>query len=222
MKLAPALAALAACGLWGCDSGRPPPPRVVSIEPNTMSSSSSVQATITIEAVLTVDVDYGAGAMTLDPSIVMSVGSVPVGSGTYTAGGHLPVRIPSKLQPGPQDVTVTLDGDRVGVLQDGFTVTAGQWPAGGFAIAPIATPQHVDVPFTLTITAQGTFANQFNGTVDYVIQNVSIQPVTTGPFTNGVYQESIVLHAPVMGTTHITVVDLLGDIATSNDFAVTP
>lgn len=221
MRISPTLAALAACGLMGCDSGPPPLPRVLSVEPNTMSSSGTVPVTITVEAVLPIVVDYGQGGVTVDRSLIASVGTVVV-SNRYEPDGLLTGRVPSRLQPGRHDVTVTLFDGRLGVLPGAFTVTAGSWPSAGFAIAPISSPQRVNVPFTLTITAQGANAGTFNGTVDYVIQNVSLTPVTTGPFTNGVYQESLVIGAPTMGTTHVTVYDLQNGVATSNDFVVSP
>lgn len=222
MRRAPALAALAACGLVGCNPALPPLPKVLSIEPNTMTSSSSIPVTITVEAVLPYGVDYGTGEVTVSPLILMAVGSAGVGSDRYQADGRIPARVPSKLQQGVYDVTVTLLGDnRVGTLTGGFTVTPGVWPGSGFAIGAIASPQKVDVPFTLTIIAQGSNASSFNGTVDYIIQDVTAKPVTTGPFTNGVYQESVVIHAP-LSMTKITVIDLLGRTATSNNFVVTP
>jgi len=219
-------AALAACLLLGCSPQTPPPPKVLSIEPDTMTSSSFADVIIAVDAVLPFSVDYGAGEATVDPLILLSVDPIPVGGGTFQPNGRLPARIPSKLAPGAHDVTVTLvgaEGDsRTGVLAGGFIVTPGLWPSSGFAIAPIPTPQHVDVPFLITITAQGTNASSFNGTLDYVITGVTPKPVTTNPFTNGVYQESVVIHSPTMGMVHVAAYDQPGRIATSNDFSVIP
>jgi hypothetical protein len=217
---APALAALAACGLVGCGPGNLPLPRILSVEPSTMTSSSSVQALITVEAVLPFDADYNKGDITVDRLLAASVGNVPVGSGLYQPDGLLDARIPSKLLPGPHEVTVRLQDGRTGVLDGGFTVTPGLWPSSGFAVAPIATTQHVGAAFALTITAQGTGAATFNGTVDYVIPNVG--QFTTSPFDGGTRQESVTIGQVSMGMIHITVVDLLGRITTSNDFIVTP
>ncbi|HYV45334.1 MAG TPA: hypothetical protein VFA20_10755 [Myxococcaceae bacterium] len=227
MKRAAALAALAACGLMGCGTQVPPRPRVLSIDPNTMTSSSFADVIISVDAVLPFTVDYGAGKAAVDPLILLSVDPIPVGGGTFEPNGRLSARIPSKLTEGAHDVTVTLvgaEGDsRTGVLAGGFIVTPGTWPSGGFAIAPIADPQRVDVYFTLTITAQGANASSFNGTLDYVIPGVTPKPVTTGPFTNGVYQESLSIHSPTMGQKlQVTAYDLLGRLATSNSFSVNP
>jgi len=223
VKWAPALSALAACGLAACGPSVPPVPRVLSIDPSTMTSSSVANVTISVDAVLPFTVNYGTRDVTVNDLAFIRVGDVSVGSSHCDADGRLQARVPSKLQTGAHNVTVTLAGDnREGVLENAFNVTAGAWPMNGFAIAPIDPVQHVDVAFLLTITAQGNGAGAFNGTVDYTISNVSTRPVTTGPFTNGVYQESLVIHSNSMGPIHITAVDLLGRIATSNDFTVIP
>jgi hypothetical protein len=220
VKGAPALAA-AACWLWGCGGAAPPDPRVLSIEPSTMISSGTASVVITVDAVLPFKVDYNTGTISVFRSLLANVGNVVVGNGRYENDGMLPAFIPSRLQPGLHDVTVTLSDGRVGVLAGAFTVTPGSWPASGFTIDPIANPQTAGVPFALTIRAQGAFSATFNGTVDYFVAGVSTVPSTTAPFLNGVRSETVVVVSPTRGTpTHVTATDLLGRIAVSNDFIV--
>lgn len=223
MKAAPAFAAVAAaaCWLWGCGESTPPKPRVLSIEPNTMSSSGSVTVLITVDAVLPFTVDYDTGTVTVIRSLLASVGNTTVGNQRYENDGMLPALVPSRLQQGSHNVSVTLSDGRGDTLVDAFTVTPGNWPASGFIIDPIANPQRAGVPFALTIRAQGAFSATFGGTVDYFIKDVSGTPSIAGPFVNGVWSEGIVIASPTRGIpTHITATDLLGRIAVSNDFVV--
>jgi hypothetical protein len=214
----------AACGLWGCGGGEggPPDPTVISIDPSSMTSSDTARATITVEAVLPFTVDYGTGEVTVFRSLLTSVGSVVVGGGNYENGGMLSAFIPSRLQPGRHDVAVTLSDGRVGILPEAFTVTPGAWPVGGFTIDTIPDPQAAGEPFVLTIRAQGAFSATFHGTVDYFVKDYSTYPVIAGPFTNGVWTQNVVLSSRTRGneSTHVTVTDLMGRIAVSNNFKV--
>jgi hypothetical protein len=209
-----AAAALAA----GCGSSGLPLPVIHSIVPDQMDSAGTAEVTITVDAVLPFNIDYGTSTATVDRSLILNIGPLIVGDSRFSNNGLLTAFVPSKLLPGIYDVGITLVDRRVGTLPRAFTVTGlGGWP-DRYTIDPIPSPQHVGASFPVTIRAMlnnMTAASFFNGTVDLQLSKPNGAPAApTGPFTDGVRTEMVTVFTQETGVI-ITVTDLLGHMGTS-------
>ena len=212
-------AASLAFALAACEPPPLPQPRILAVEPTSMLSSDARNVAVTVDAILPFRADYDLGQMTVERSLLLSIGPLLVGDSRYENNGVLVAFVPSRLNPGIYDVTVTLVGDRrVAILEQAFTVNPGPWPEG-YSIDPIPSPQRANVPFAITIRATGTNPATFQGTVDLMANRGLMSPARTGPFTAGVRLENVVFSTPAAGII-ITVRDLLGTTASSGPFVV--
>lgn len=120
------------------------------------------------------------------------------------------------------DGTPTSDGTGSGPVTDPGSVTPGEGAARvtGIQIDPIGD-QVKDVPFTITLRAQGPGAARFTGQVQLTTNKGHLSPNLSGTFLEGVRQEQVVLDKQG-GNVSLTI--RLGDGITvqSNAFKVMP
>lgn len=111
-------------------------------------------------------------------------------------------------------------------LADGGTPTPDAGPAQerfglrGFRIEPVEE-QLRGVPFILVLTAQGSLAPSFQGTVTLSTNQGSIEPAVAGPFVDGVLRVKVTLDQPGAKRV-ITAVDEHGNQGSTNEFRVRP
>jgi len=214
--------------LTACSGGSLPVPTVVSVDPSTRKASSSGPVTITLDAVLPTSVDYGSGTATVDDRLTLKIGAQTFGPSRWTDAGVVTDFLPSILQPGDYDVTVTLGDGRFATATDAFRVTPGDWPTG-YTFDTIPSPQSSGVPFEVTITAQGAPDGGYGGTV-YLSAFTApgsanqspapISPTVSGPFDGGVRTETVTVTVDHADQYQIQVFDLAGHRGTSLPFTI--
>ena len=92
-----------------------------------------------------------------------------------------------------------------------------------FSWNTIPSPQYVNAPFPVVVTAQdafGSVVSNFTGTVNLRSPSAPLSPGKSGPFTDGVWQGSVVLSRPAANATLIAD-DGAGHASTSDPFDVT-
>jgi hypothetical protein len=119
------------------------------------------------------------------------------------------------------NVRITAEGAGLAFQSNAFTVV----PAGldHFTISQIQSPQQVDIPFGITVTAVDAFNNRvtgFNSTVKLMDKSGALN-ITSNPFILGILNQNITLSKPINGN-HIWVDDLASHTGASNSFDVLP
>lgn len=201
-----------------CNGSTLPPPTVVSVNPAVRPASSSGPVTITVDAVLPTQVDYGASAATVDDRLTLKIGPRTFGPPVWTDAGVVTDFLPSVLDQGHYDVTVTLGDGRFATAPGAFQVTAGDWPVG-YTVDTIPS-QTSGVPFGVTIRARGAPDGGYGGTVNLSVPGAVVTPAVSGPFVAGVLVQVITVTVDTPGQFQLVVTDLASHFGTSLPFHV--
>lgn len=119
------------------------------------------------------------------------------------------------------NIRITVEGAGLAYQSNPFTVVPGG--LNHFSVSQVASPQQVDIPFGITITAVDAFNNRvtgFNGTVKLTDKSGALN-ITSNPFIFGLLNQNITLSKAITGN-HIWVDDLAGHTGASNSFDVFP
>lgn len=208
--------ALLALVLAGCGQELAPPV-IRSITPATVIEGHSATVLIEADAAFPWTVSYSAATAEVDTSFTATIGGQPLRMPVLTSDGDVRGQVPFRLEPGRHDVVLTLGDGRSATLASGFEVTPESFPSG-YTIDPIG-PQNRQVPFRITVRAQGNSASTFAGSVELSINKGGISPELSEPFQNGVLTQEITLTAPNPEAV-LTVRDAAGNEASSNVFPV--
>ncbi|HZJ54401.1 MAG TPA: hypothetical protein VFD38_09720 [Myxococcaceae bacterium] len=204
--------------LTGCSGATLPPPTVVSVSPPDRAASSSGPVTVMLDAVLPTFADHGASSVSVDDRLTLRIGPRPFGPARWADAGVITDFLPSVLPQGSYDVTVELGDGRLSTATDAFRVTAGAWPVG-YTIDTIPD-QKSNIPFGVTIRAQGAPDGGYGGTVFLSVPGATVSPAITGSFAAGVRVELITVTVDNPGKYHLDVSDLAGRPGRSLDFRV--
>jgi hypothetical protein len=172
-----------------------------------------------MSAVLPFTVDYAGSRIDVAPLVTLSMDGNPIGSANVTSDGQVAGLVPSGLTPGVYDVTALLQDGRTATLDSGFTVTPGIWPSG-YTIDPIPS-ELLHQPFDVTVRAQGTGSQLFDGTVRLATDTNTVSPSLSDPFIGGVLIQQVILSGH-RATMTLTVTDARGISASSNPFSAAP
>lgn len=230
-------ALLSLVALCGCEP-EPPTPQIVSIEPEEVVSGEAAQVEIRLDAPLSVQIDYGSRSAKLLVPPTLQIGEHVVNVEGVEEDGSLRVTVPAGLPEGEKDVRVKMPNGGEAVRKEGLKVLplppglakneAGdtQEPSetppkalSGFQIAPI--PDQVrNVPFLVTLRAEGPEAARFEGQVQLASTKGRLSPNLSGPFSGGARTEQVVIDKP---GGNVQLVVRIGDISVqSNAFRVAP
>ena len=232
--------------LCACEPYVSPAPNIISIEPEEVMSGEAATVAVKLDGPLPVKVDYGKQTATLvTPTLRIGGQAVPI---THVEqDGTLLATLPGSLSAGPQDVRLELENGSGSVSEQGLTVLPlppemdedgspgdpasepGTGNGGGddqelrvtgVRIEPI--PDQVrDVPFTITLRAEGPDAALFEGQVQLSTNKGRIHPNLSNSFSKGVRQEQVVLDKQG-GNMVLTVRVGSTLVARSNSFKVSP
>jgi len=209
---------LAVLCLAGCSGAALPAPSVVSVSPADRPASSSGPVTVTLDAVLPTLADHGLETVTIDDRLTLKIGPRPFGPSRWADAGVITDFLPSVLPEGSYDVTVELGDGRLTTASSAFRVTTGDWPVG--YIVDTIGDQRSDVPFGVTIRAQGGTDGGYIGTVNFAVPGATVSPVISGPFSAGVRVELITVTVNHPGNYHLDVSDLAGRTGRSLNFQI--
>lgn len=205
------IALLSTSLLCACGTYSSPAPNIVSIEPEEVVSGEASTITLELDAPLPVKVDYGRRTATVvTPNIL--IGGQKVVITHLEQKGTLLATVPTNLPAGPQEVRLELEDGNESIQSQGLTVlpvppelspqTGGADPGGGgtqtepgltgLRIDPIAD-QVRDVPFVITLRAEGPKAAHFTGQVQISSNKGHVSPNLSNAFTQGVRHEQVVL-----------------------------
>lgn len=204
--------------LGGCGSG-PPLPSIVSVEPQRLSTSESVQMTVRLEGGVPLRVDYSERSAELFPLTYVSIADrkLPIVE-AKEQGRLLIVELLPGLPVGPQDLRIEFqDGQQV-VREKGFEVTP-PLQLTGFVVEPIG-PQAVETPFSITLRAVGQDAALFRSRVKLYSNNGTVEPEVSRPFEAGVLTQEITVDNIGPRPVSILVEDYVGHTGRSNEFSV--
>jgi hypothetical protein len=205
--------------LLGCGDQALPPVSIVSVVPAGMIASQPTRVSVQVQAELAVQVDFAEGAVSADTRMLVLIGPVEIGSGTYPAGGLVQGTLPTILPAGTYDATVTMGDGRAAVSRGAFTVDAGTWPSA-YAIDPIGA-QRSNVSFPVTLRALGPRASGFGGNVLLgLIGDGTETPDVSGVFSAGVRLEMVTVAGT--GEFTLTASDIAGGNGQSAPFTVAP
>jgi hypothetical protein len=197
-----------------------PPVSVASVAPQTMVPSQPTQVSVQVDAELAFQVDYGPQTLTPDTVMVVNVGPLQLGSGTYPAGGLVVGTLPTVIPSGTYDVTVAMGDGRKAVSANAFTVLdGGSWPSA-YVIGPIGD-QRSGVAFPVTLRAVGPGATSFAGNVLLgVVGDGTVAPLISGAFAAGVCMEKVTITGT--GEFTLSASDIAGHDGQSSPFTVSP
>ncbi|HYO67309.1 MAG TPA: hypothetical protein VEU33_14630 [Archangium sp.] len=225
--------------LCACEPYTSPAPNIISLDPEEVVSGETATIAISLDGPLPVKVDYGQQTATL-VTPTLRIGGQEVSITQVEQDGTLLATVPGSLSAGRQDVRLELGDGSGSVSEQGLTVlpqppeleswNAGGGPADpgegrplrvtGVRIEPI--PDQVrDVPFSITLRAEGPEAVLFEGQVQLSTNKGRVHPNLSNPFSKGVRQEQIVLDKPG-GNVVLTVRVGSKLVAQSNPFKVSP
>ncbi|HEX8821792.1 MAG TPA: hypothetical protein VF794_17840 [Archangium sp.] len=226
-------ALLSALLLSACELGSSPAPNILSIEPQEVVRGEAVTLAIKLDAPLPVKIDYGNKTATLlAPPTLRIGGQEVVIDGRDEENGTLLATVPADLSMGHQDVRLVMEDGTEALGTEGLTVlppppflaaeTMEEQPGLVTGILIDTIPDQVrDVPFVVTLRAEGPEAARFGGQVMITTNKGRVSPNVSSSFVDGSRQERIVLDRP--GNNVILTVRA-GDtlIAQSNPFKVSP
>lgn len=210
--------ALAVLCLAACSGATLPAPVVVSVSPADRPASSSGPVTVTLDAVLPTLADHGLDMVSVDDRLTLKIGPRPFGPSRWADAGVITDFLPSVLPEGSYDVMVELGDGRLTTATSAFQVTAGDWPVG-YVVDTIGD-QKSNVPFGVTIRAQGGADGGYIGTVNFAVPGATVSPVISGPFSAGVRVELITVKVDHPGSYHLDVSDLAGRTGRSLNFQI--
>jgi hypothetical protein len=208
-------ARIAAALLAGC-GGSLPDPVLESISPDLIRQGATPAMRLFIRGVLPFRVDYADSVVQVNTNVGVTIGGIR-GPGAYAAEGQVAALIPAALLPGLHDVEVDFSDGRRALLPRALTVEPRVWPTS-YVLEPIAD-QRRNVPFAITIRAQGAGAPEFDASVALEVNRGTITPTGTGAFQAGSRTETVTLSSPGNDVV-ITVRDLSGSTGASNPFRV--
>lgn len=116
---------------------------------------------------------------------------------------------------------ITIEGAGLIFQSNPFTVLPGG--LDHFTLSQITSPQQVDIPFGITVTAVDAFNNRvtgFNGTVRITDRSGSLN-ITSNPFIFGNLNQNVSI-TKVLNGDHLLIDDLSGHTGSSNAFDVVP
>ncbi len=152
-------------------------------------------------------------------NITDTTGSLkPYQSGSFI-GGDLTQTV--VIERAGSNIRLTVEGAGLTAQSNAFTVVPGG--LDHFTVSEITSPQQVDLPFGITVTAVDAFNNRvtgFNGTVKLMDMSGALN-ITSNPFIFGLLNQNITLNKPITGN-HISVDDLASHRGASNSFDVIP
>ncbi|QRK08923.1 hypothetical protein JQX13_01750 [Archangium violaceum] len=232
------IALLSTSLLYACGSYSSPAPNIVSIEPEEVVSGEASTITLELDAPLPVKVDYGQRTATvLTPTVL--IGGQKVAIALLEQKGMLRANVPTNLPAGPQEVRLEMEDGNESHREQELTVLpvppelsplTGDTDPGndtptapeitGLSIDPIAD-QVRDVPFVITLRAEGPAAASFAGQVQISSNKGRVSPNLSNAFSQGVRREQVVLDK--QGGQVVLTVRVGKDIvAQSNPFKVAP
>src|SRR5512139_3567951 len=143
----------------------------------------------------------------------------------YDAAGNLIPNLPFSWQVVNGGGTINAQGLFTAAIAGGLYVNTVQASSGGiityasveivvptvhhFTIAPIASPQYVGAPFSVSISARdasGVIVSAYTGTATLTDSTGTITPAVTGSFSNGLWTGSVAIGLAAQGIT-ITALD---------------
>jgi hypothetical protein len=229
--------------LCACEPYTSPAPNIVSIEPEEVMSGETATISLKLDAPLPVKVDYGERTATVVTPI-LRIGGEAVPLTLVEQDGTLQATVPGSLSAGLQDVRLEMGDGSGSISEQGLTVlplppemeprNADGGPADpgtepgedrhlrvtGLRIDPIPD-QTRDVPFSITLRAEGPEAALFEGQVQLSTNKGHIRPNLSNSFSKGVRQEQVVLDKQG-GNVVLTVRVGSKLVAWSNPFKVSP
>lgn len=208
-----------ALALSACGTSELPLPSIVSVEPPSMAADESILLTVALEGSLPLTLDYGQSTAELFTSKQVLI----AGRGfeileTQEQGQRLLAEIPPGLPVGLQELRVGFTDGRQAVLENGFEVKP-PLDISSLLIRPVSSQVRLR-PFTLILQALGPDAELFRGRVRLSTNQGTITPSVSGPFTQGVRLQEVIVDAPAGSYVAITVEDYGGRSVTSNDFRI--
>jgi hypothetical protein len=207
------------CGFWGCAGTALPPPEIVAVNPLTLRADQFTTWTVTVKAIYPFDVDYGRSPLArVNTTVEIWMGGQSAGSAMADETGAVTVVLIPFLPPGQYPIEARLADGRAAVFPQPFDLQPGLFPTS-YVIDPIPD-QFQNVPFEITVRAQGPQAQSFEGFVQLTSSREGVEPPRLGPFSNGLATGVVTLSRP--GNTVLTVTDAAGQSAQSNDFQVRP
>jgi hypothetical protein len=224
------MALLPALLLCACATGSPPP-TILSVEPQEVVSGEAATISVKLDALPPVKIDYGQKTATL--LATLRIGEREVSIDRLEQDGTLVATLPPNLAEGTHDIQLILEDEGEALREQSLTVlppppalapmmgSAGEaQPAiTGLQIDPIED-QLLDVPFVITLRAEGPEAALFEGQVQLTTSKGRVNPNLSRPFRKGLREERVVIDQPG----HVVLTVRAGDklIARSNPFKVLP
>jgi hypothetical protein len=181
-----------------CEPEKPSTPtelRILSIAPTQQNAAESKVVTVELDIDPRFLVDYGTQTAQLLDEPTLQVGAQTVPLARYLGNGRFEGTVNAGLDVGLHDIRVTLPDGREATLPQAYRVR----PSVSFWIESI--PDQVqDQPFTVTIHASGTYAEQFEGSVKMSVIRFQGNATTTafqsGPFSGGIRREQLTIDTP--------------------------
>ncbi|HEX8824918.1 MAG TPA: hypothetical protein VF794_33690 [Archangium sp.] len=202
----PILVALVfACACEPESPAAPPSPRILSISPATQSSQEAKTVTVQLDVDPRFLVNYGERSVEQLDQPTLRIGTQAVPLDTYLGYGQYQGIVPPGIAVGTYDIQVLLPDGREASLPKAYEVK----PSFSYWIESIDN-QIEGQPFTITIHASGTNAEQFEGTVTVSVikgqgGNATLFSIQSGPFANGLRRQQLSIDTP--GSVYLVQVD---------------
>jgi uncharacterized repeat protein (TIGR01451 family) len=199
-----------------------------------LNSTQLVTVTLSAPSALTIIVSYGTsnGTAIAGTDFTTASGSLVFAPGTVTR--TIPIRIMGDTNNETHETfSVLLSNVTSGVIADGEGLVrlvnddAPPGTADYFTWNVVSSPQYINAPFAVTITARdyaGNVATNFTGTVALTAnstQSIPITPTTSSAFTAGVWSGDISVLEPATDV-RLRASDSAAHTGESNPFDVTP